>query len=136
MMGIKFIIIVLVVTFAGCAGSPARIGMMSSEELREINSLNLCNAYAFNGSEPAKIELQRRNVVTDEEWALIEKKQLRVGMSQLGLICSWGKPGTYGSINKTVTQYGESIQWVYRSCEACKTTYVYTDKGKVTTWQQ
>jgi len=109
--------------------------MKSPEELRTENSFNLCNAYAYSKSEKAKAELKRRNAIPDDEWSVIEQKKIRMGMSELGLVCSWGKPSLYGTINKTVTRYGERKQWVYRSCSSCKGQYVYTENGKVTSWQ-
>ncbi|MBW2105994.1 MAG: hypothetical protein JRI26_08230 [Deltaproteobacteria bacterium] len=128
----KIGLISLIVFLGGCAGSPARIGMMSPEEVQAENSYNLCNAYAFSKSENAKAELIRRNAIPDDEWPVIEQKKIRMGMSELGLVCSWGYPST---INKTVTRYGERKQWVYRSCSSCKGQYVYTENGKVTSWQ-
>jgi len=128
----KIGLISLIVFLGGCAGSSARIGMMSPEELQAENSYNLCNAYAFSKSENAKAELIRRNAIPDDEWPVIEQKKIRMGMSELGLVCSWGYPSI---INKTVTRYGERKQWVYRSCSSCKGQYVYTENGKVTNWQ-
>lgn len=121
--------------FLACAGSPARIGMMSPEELRSETDSNLCNAYAVTRSDKAKAELKRRNSISVNEWALIEQKRIRIGMSELGLICSWGYPGIYGSVNTTVNRYGEHKQWVYRSCSMCKASYVYTENGEVISWQ-
>ena len=131
----KLSIMSLIIFLGGCAGSPASIGMKSPEELRAENSYNLCNAYAFSKSEKAKAELKRRNAIPDDEWPVIEQKKIRMGMSELGLVCSWGNPSLYGTINKSVTRYGERKQWVYRSCSSCKGQYVYTENGKVTSLQ-
>lgn len=119
----------------GCAGSPARIGMMSAAELAAVDSWDLCNAYAYNGSESARAELERRSAIPADEWVLIDKKQIAIGMSELGLMCSWGSVGYTGGVNQSVGQYGAHKQWVYRSCRYCKTKYVYTDNGKITGWQ-
>jgi hypothetical protein len=105
-------------------------------ELHNEKSLNLCNAYAHSKLEKAKAELIRRNDIPDDEWPDIEDKKIRIGMSELGLVCSWGKPSLYGTINKTVNRYGESKQWAYRPCTSCKAKYVvYTENGKITSWQ-
>lgn len=127
--------ILSIVLLGGCAGSPARIGMMAVDELPSEDSRNLCRAYHHHGSEKAKAELIRRNEIPADEWSDIEEKKIRIGMSELGLVCSWGKPGIYGSINRTVNKYGERTQWVYRSCSRCKAKYVYTENGKITSWQ-
>ena len=131
----NIVITLYFVILAGCAGSPARIGMMSPEELRAENSYNLCNAYAFDKSEKSKNELIRREAIPKEEWPIIEQKKIIIGMSELGLICSWGLPGIDGNVNKTVTAGGVRKQWVYRGCRVCKGKYVYTENGKITGWQ-
>lgn len=115
-----------------CAGSPFRISMMSPDELKLQNSYNLCKAYAFSLDNKIKYELIRRKAIPRHEWLLIEKNKIHMGMSEDGLTCSWGAPD---KINKTVTQYGVSRQWVYRSCSYCKGRYVYTRDGKITSWQ-
>jgi hypothetical protein len=80
-------------------------------------------------------ELQKRNVITDDEWWLIADHKIQVGMSELALLASWGSPGLYGAINRTATSAGVQIQWVYRNCQGCRTRYVYTQDGKVVSWQ-
>ena len=119
----------------GCAGSPARLAMMSPDELKAESSLNLCNAYDNNGSEKIIAELKRRGEISDEEWGLIEQKKIRIGMSELALVCSWGGPGLYGSVNESVSRWGVHKQWVYRACSSCGAQYVYTENGKVTSWK-
>lgn len=126
---ILFISSVLVL---GCVGSPFRISMMSPDELKLQNSYDLCKAYAFSPDQAVKTELIRRKAIPSHEWPLIEKKKIDVGMSEDGLTCSWGAPT---KINKTVTNSGISKQWVYRNCYSCSGSYVYTQKGKVTGWQ-
>jgi hypothetical protein len=108
--------------------------MMSQEELKQLNAFNLCQAYYFHKDQGAKKELIRRDVISSDEWSLIEKGSLAIGMSELAFICSWGEPDIQGTMNETVTKYGVNRQWVYR-CDYCKTRYVYTENGKITSWQ-
>lgn len=125
-------LISLIVVLGGCAGSPIRIGMMSPEALRAESSYNLCIAYYSSKLGNAKAELIRRNAIPDDEWPVIEQSKIRIGMSELGLVCSWGYPRTS---NKTVTRYGESKQWVYSLGAGYSGQYVYIENGKVTSWQ-
>ena len=129
------ILSISLIIFLGCAGSPARIGMMSTEELQSVTDSDLCNAYAVIRADKVKAELKRRNVISANEWALIEQKKICIGMSELGLICSWGYPGIYGSVNTMVSRYGVNKQWVFRLCDICKTSFVHTENGEIISWQ-
>ena len=95
-------IIILLFTIS-CAGSPSRISMMSEDQLRSVNSYQLCHAYGHIKSEKVRNELLNRYVITSYEWTLIDRKSVSIGMSELALRCSLGIPNT---INTTVTQYG------------------------------
>jgi len=119
----------LIVFLSGC------ISMMSPEALKSEDSYDLCKNYYFTRSEKVKLELAWRNAIPYDEWPLIEKKLIRLGMSELGLVCSWGLPRR---INKTVTRRGTRKQWIYcpygyYNSHDCQ--YVYTDNGKITALQ-
>ena len=131
-MNKKSLITILFIFLAGCAGSPVRISMLSPQELKAENAWNLCGAYAHGHSEKVKAELVRRGEIPDDEWPLIEQNKIRIGMSEFGLVCSWG--GAY-RINETVGSWGVHKQWVYRACRSCSAQYVYTENGKVSSWQ-
>ena len=119
----------LIVFLNGC------ISTMSPEALKSENSYDLCKYYASSKSENVKLELIWRGAIPDNEWPLIEKKLIQLGMSELGLVCSWGIPN---QINKTVVRWGTRKQWIYcpygyYNSHDCQ--YVYTDNGKITAWQ-
>jgi hypothetical protein len=107
--------------------------MKSPEALKSDDAYALCNAYAFSGSEKARGELQKRKALDDEEWALAESKKIKVGIRELALMCSWGRPR---EINETVTSGGKSKQYVYREYSGAKGQYVYVRNGLVTGWLQ
>lgn len=130
-----FLTLLIAGILSGCAGSPARIAMMSQEELKSVDSHDLCFAYDMNHSEEIKAELKRRDAIPEKEWALIDQNKINIGMSELGLVCSWGGVGLYGSVNKSVGSWGVHKQWVYRACRSCSANYVYTENGKVKSWQ-
>ena len=124
--------VALVAIVTGCAAhSPARIGSANAEQLSQIPSEKLCLTYELYQTPNAKAELVRRNAIPEADWPVIDAKKVRIGMSELGLVCSWG----YAKVNSTVNQNGTRNQYVYRKCRDCKATYVYTRNGKVTSWQ-
>jgi uncharacterized protein YceK len=127
-------IIILAVLLSGCALGPKRIAT--------IDDRALCNWYGDWREEwtrkhemPAiRAEIERRNLVSPDEWDLIDRKKVRIGMSICALRASWGT----ATENRTSTRYGSSIQHVYR-CNWCRHytrgQYVYTENGVVTAIQ-
>lgn len=113
---------------AGCAGSPAHILSLNKEELKSVKTPDLCNTYDLSPSPDVKEEISSRNIISKDEWELIAFDEIKVGMSEMALICSWGRPGR---VNRTTTKNGVSKQYVYRYCSYCTTNYVYVEDGKV-----
>lgn len=60
---------------------------------------------------------------TPDEWALIEKRKIAIGMREGAMVCSWGDPN---STNRTLTTGAERRQYVYGD-----RTFVYTTNGTV-----
>lgn len=127
---------VIMLFLSSCAGSPMQLSSMKPEELMNVDAGNLCNAYAFNQDREVKDELIRRNIITSEEWSIIENRQVMIGMSELALVCSRGGiiPGVNGRINTTTGSWGVRRQYVYES-PLYNTNYIYVENGKVTSWQ-
>jgi hypothetical protein len=67
----------------------------------------------------------RRQALTSDEWSLVESGRIRVGISELALLCSWGS----SRVNRTVTASITSKQYVYGD------TMVYVENGRVTAYQ-
>lgn len=128
--------LILVLTLTSCAGSPMRLASMTPEELTAENSYNLCNAYNNNKNENIRSEIERRNLLTDAEWELIDSNYIQVGMSELALICLKGGiiPGVNGVVNVTSGSWGVHKQYVYENAFGGR-SYVYVENGKVTSWQ-
>ena len=82
-----------------------------------------------------KLELKERNAFTAEEWSFIDEQKIYLGMREVALVCAWGHPGLFGSVSESVADEVVHKQWVYRACPGCKALYVYTENGKVTSWQ-
>lgn len=148
--------IIAVCALTGCAVS--RIGVstdeyanMSPQELRSVDLVTLCSAYAnFNRSDEEIIaELHRRDVeivkdasvrggyrvighrINEREWAAIEAREVYVGMSEPALVCSWGLPGSCGDLNTTQFMDRTVKQYVYKNCSGHGLRIAYVKNGEV-----
>ena len=128
-------LVIFVFLLVGCAGSPLLISNLSYERLKSVNAYSLCNAYAVSPTDSIRVEIQRRGIVPLYEWDLINRKRINIGMSEFGLVCSWGYPFISGRVNKSIGSWGTHKQYVYRACRGCSGTYVYVENGFVTSWQ-
>ena len=131
MKSITYIIIILVIV--GCAGSPAHVSIMSVDQLKSLDTISLCHAYGVFKSDKVKAEIKRRRLIPAHEWPTINESKVAIGMSELALICSWGHPG-FRNIHETTGSWGVHKQWVYERSRYYN-QYVYTENGKVTSWQ-
>ena len=80
-------------------------------------------------------EVRRRGIIPEHEWAHIDANRIRMGNSAMSLACTRGLPSYPGRINNSVGSWGVKSQWVYRQCTRCRPTYVYTENGVITGWQ-
>ena len=131
----KLILVLLPLLVLGCAGTPGRVLLTKSDNLREVSSLDLCRSFFLHPSAKLRLELKERNEFTPGEWSFIDEQRIYVGMRELVLVCAWGYPGFFGSVAESVIDDVTHRQWVYRACPGCKALYVYTEDGKVTGWQ-
>lgn len=154
---LSIVIVMFAIFLTACANSPARLAMMSDEQLYNISGAALCNAYASSGQKSEKLrralkerdielrDMHARNIpdpatgkkprpaFTEEEWHAIDKAQVFIGMSETAMICSWGEPNIFagGTINETITRRGKTRQFVYRLTSYSKPRYVYVRDGYV-----
>ena len=68
-------IIILSAFITACAGSPVHLSFLSPEALQSQSNKRLCNAYANMKKEKFRKEIERRNIITEEEWQLIDRKK-------------------------------------------------------------
>jgi hypothetical protein len=73
-----------------------------------------------------KAEAVHRNVLVNSK--RVQGREIWIGMSECELFASWGPPSKR---NRTVGVGGTHVQNVYES----QGTYVYTENGRVTAWQ-
>lgn len=72
-----------------------------------------------------------QTLLNDSDYQLVLKKKIRIGMTETGLLCSWGTPV---EINRDVSSYGVSKQFVY-SAGGDSEIYVYVENGIIDGWQ-
>jgi hypothetical protein len=98
-----------------------------TQHVSERSNTELCGEYYDNHYRAAREELRRRKALTAEEWQLVERGQIRIGVSELALVCSFGR----APANRTVTAAGARKQYVYGDGE----TLVYVEDGRVVAFQ-
>src|SRR5262249_16891537 len=88
--------------------------------------MDLCIEYADAQPESVRQELVRRKMFSPDEWRLIKTKKVKIGMSELALVCSWGMTER----NRSVLASGVHTQYVYDK------SYVYVNGRQVTSFQE
>lgn len=127
MRKIIFVSIIALLTSAGCALNPERLSLLSDDQLcKDYGDLN--NGIWNTIADVYKREIINRDLITDAEWVLVSEKTIQIGIDKCALYASWGTP--YRE-NSTVGSWGVHVQHVYRVGSG----YVYTENGRVTSWQ-
>ena len=111
----------------------ATINNLENEDLLCICALYRNVNLTFSEKEKIANELinNRNEAITPQEWDLVDAHMIKIGMSRCALYASRGKPS---KINKSVGVWGVHIQHIY-SLLRTTPVYVYTQNGKVTSWQ-
>lgn len=86
---------------SGCVGplAPAGIYARTPSELEQENTADVARAYGLQRGgwpgEPARFEseLRRRRAFTDDQWARIERREVRPGDTGEFVLAAWGPPG-------------------------------------------
>lgn len=74
----------------------------------------------------ATVELWRRKLWPESDTSAIGRRQVVIGMTEDAMTCVMGAPK---AVNRSVGSWGEHKQYVYPS------VYIYTENGKVTSYQ-
>lgn len=109
------------------------------DRLRKLDKADVCALYgtairgqeftnqwlSFDGASQLIIaEAKRRKIKLNN--ALVKQESIKLGNSLCQMYAAWGLPSDR---NRSVGRYGEHIQHIYGE------TYVYTENGIVTSWQ-
>lgn len=93
--------------------------------VKGLSANELCIALHDWGFDSARRELLRRHALTDQEWRLVDKQEIQIGMSEAALFCSWGKT----QANRTITAHIDHRQYVYEAA------LVYVENGRIVSFQ-
>ena len=126
---------------AGCVKEkPESIKSFDTDMLNKMYFLPLCKNYhtlnkndQFTTLSRSQFETTLKNKgLSKKDLDIAKQNEIYIGMSQCGLYVSWGNPSDeHTSVNK----YTKRIQHVYGT-NINNISYVYTENGKVTSWQQ
>jgi hypothetical protein len=107
-----------------------RIEDLPTEKLRHVGISALCNEHSVRQlaapHDKVMAEIRRRQAFTPREVSAIEKSTVFLGMSESAMLCSLGPDGV---AHRTVGSWGVHTQYVYKGIT------VYTENGKLTSWQ-
>jgi hypothetical protein len=115
----------------GCAIAPARLAGLSD--------LDLCRGYGVYSqwfvsgplAQAYKQEIERRKLLTPEEWTLAAEQRIQKDMTQCALYASWGKPVREYGWQQDGNVHMRHIYWMGWSMRPGS---VFTKNGKVDGW--
>jgi len=119
----KMLLIAAILFITACAGSPMHI----AQNPLDYSDGDLVEATHWNKSPAIMEEIKRRNFIPENEWRLINRGTIEIGMSRLGTVLALGLPL---SSNRSANADGTQEQWVYG-----RGMYVYLEGDNVTAWQ-
>lgn len=99
----------------------------------------LCQHYGNNRQSKTdkvpsiRAEVQRRGLLSAEDQGAVDQGALRIGMSRCGM---FSVQGSQLGENSTTTAAGAFVQHIFFNSERGKKEYVYTQNGRVTSWQK
>lgn len=131
----RIIVAVVAIALVGCAGSPVALASKSVDELRSVDPLSLCNAYAvqrntYGSTQTIRQAIEERGIVKPQNWSAVDAGTVRLEFTEAELVCARGMPEKINSSASIGS--GERKQWVYRGYKSAN--YFYTQGGIVTGW--
>lgn len=121
------LLVVAAAVLLGCQGSPVQVNQLTPDQLADVPDRNVCLAYSHGGRAHIREEIQRRGLVDEQDWTLIDQGQIRIGMNYCGGLAAWGRPA---AVNTTTTAHGTDRQWVYER-GGYRRAYFYTTGGVI-----
>ena len=120
--GLLFLISIFL--FMGCSQvsnpKPKTFNINTADFSKATNE-QLCEIFGYrnNRAYDAKKELLKRNIFTQEEWKLIQERKIKIGMTECGLLASYGLEGRYKMNYTTQDKKLISKSYFYK----CKKSY-------------
>ena len=107
---------------AAVAGQRAKI----ASGLPKMSVEELCKIADGVARKEVSLELAKRGSFSATDLRRIGERKIGLGMSEKALVCAWGEPD---DSHRSVGSWGVHTQYIYPDA------YVYTENGKVTSWQ-
>lgn len=127
--------ILATVAIAGCASNPYTPEFITAESAAAMTDRNLCIAWSesrHNTSHVVYDEIRRRDLLDGQELDAAGRGSAYIGMSEIALICAWGRPEHVNTAN-----YGDGVQKQYQYCRGAycsEPRFFYVEAGRVTAW--
>lgn len=92
-----------------------------------MNTDQLCREYRLYKTPEAQVRLRDSKEFPPADMYAINDAKVYIGISEKAMFCVMGPPD---DANRSVGSWGVHVQYVYRG-----RVYIYTQNGKVTSWQ-
>ncbi len=129
--------LLLVVFLAtGCVVKQGAVSLLTSEAIKEVADFDLCLSYHVAmkyrlSTRNIVPEINRRGLLTEEDWGYVRWKNISPGMSVCALYAAWGKPKSVGPIVHFDRQDRTRTLHIYQETRGTREIQVYTEEGKV-----
>ena len=97
-----------------------------SRNVKSMTAEDICRNYHETRYAAARQELSRRKTLSPQEWKLVDRGSIQVGVSELALLCALGD----APVKRTVSARGVLKQYTYPGG-----VFVYVENGVVTSFQ-
>jgi hypothetical protein len=127
-------LIFAVLLMVGCANAPIHVNKMGSAEMTAVptDKLMMTAFHPWTRNPLVVDELEKRGVLNALEAACVKNRRLEPGMREWVMLKIAGTPRR---VNETRSIYGNRKQFVFGEYPSW-ISYVYTEKGIVTTIQE
>jgi hypothetical protein len=122
----------------GCTPySPWRLHEATADQLKLLNTADLCDALHDDALPNVVQELKRRGALTSQDGKLLvaHQEEISIGLSECALRMMWGSPL---QINHTVVAGGDHAQYVFGPCDwgdCVSNRFADVENGRVTAFQ-
>jgi hypothetical protein len=105
--------LIAAIALGGCIHMPSYTASLTGSELRQVSEFDLCAAYASTESKRLRTEIDRRNLISPEEWTKVAGHQVTEGMSTCSVLASLGFPATVEEEEEATSPNGFTTRLVY-----------------------
>lgn len=110
---VRLLPVMAAVALSGCIHMPSYTASLTGSELRRVSEFDLCAAYASTESKRLRTEIDRRSLISPEEWTKVAGHQVTEGMSTCSVLASLGVPATVEEEEEPASPEGFTTRLVY-----------------------